>query len=162
MNGIALGVVTLLLAAPHGETHGAANQPMSAHVMLAGADLRWGDAPAALPKGAHLVVLSGDPGKSGPFALRLQMPAGYKIAPHWHPTDENVTVISGTFAIGMGEKFDETKMKTLPAGGYAQMPAEMRHYAMAKTATVVQVHGVGPFVLNYVDPADNPAKPPAN
>jgi quercetin dioxygenase-like cupin family protein len=107
-------------------------------------------------------LVSGDPTKAGPFVIRLKVPAGYKIAPHWHPTDENVTVISGTFAIGMGEKFDETKMKTLPAGGYAQMPAEMRHYAMAKTATVVQVHGVGPFVLNYVNPADNPAKPPAN
>jgi quercetin dioxygenase-like cupin family protein len=160
MNGIALGVVTLLLAAPHGETHGAANQPMSAHVMLAGADLRWGDAPAALPKGAHLVVLSGDPGKSGPFALRLQMPAGYKIAPHWHPTDEHVTVLSGTFAMGMGETFDPKATKALAPGGYALMPAEQRHYAWTPRGAVVQVHGMGPFVLNYVHAADDPRSPP--
>jgi hypothetical protein len=86
------------------------------------------------------------------------MPKGYKIAPHWHPTDEHVTVISGTFALGMGEKFDNAALKSLSAGGYGLMPAEMRHFAMAKSAATVQVHGVGPFALNYVNPADDPSK----
>ena len=141
---------------------GAAQQGAGSHIAITDDEVKWGPAPPVLPKGAMFSLVSGDPTKAGPFVIRLKVPAGYKIAPHWHPTDENVTVISGAFAIGMGEKFDETKMKTLPAGGYAQLPAEMRHYAMAKSATVVQVHGVGPFVLNYVNPADNPAKPPAN
>lgn len=104
------------------------------------------------------VVVSGDPGKVGPFAVRLKMPAGYKIAPHWHPTDEHVTVLSGTLALGMGERFDKAAMKDLPAGAYGLLPAEMRHFAMAKTAAIVQVHGTGPFVLTYVNPADDPSK----
>jgi quercetin dioxygenase-like cupin family protein len=105
-----------------------------------------------------MAVVSGDPGKVGPFVVRLKMPAGYKIAPHWHPADEHATVLSGSFALGMGEKFDPAALKTLPAGGYALLPAEMRHFAMAKTAAIVQVHGTGPFVLNYVNPADDPSK----
>lgn len=84
------------------------------------------------------------------------MPAGYKIAPHWHPTDEHVTVLSGTFALGMGEKFDPTALKDLSSGGYGLMPAQMRHFAMAKTAATIQVHGIGPFALSYVNPADDP------
>ena len=126
------------------------------HVVVAAADVRWGEAPPALPRGAQLVVLAGDPGQALPFVLRLKLPAGYTIAPHWHPTAENVTVLSGTFAVGMGEKYDEAALKSLPAGSYAQMPAEMRHFAKARTAAVVQVHGTGPFALNYVNPADDP------
>src|SRR5262245_45609322 len=130
----------------------------SSHVIMPAAEVKWGPAPPALPKGAMLAVVSGDPTKSGPFAIRLKVPAGYKVAPHWHPTDEHLTVISGTFALGMGEKFEAASMKSLGRGGYALMPAEMRHYAMAKTAAVVQVHGMGPFVLNYVNAADDPSK----
>jgi quercetin dioxygenase-like cupin family protein len=127
------------------------------HVLTTAADLKWGDPPPVFEKGATFTVLSGDPGKAGLFTVRLKMPAGYKIAPHWHPTDENVTVVSGTFALGMGEKFNQAAMKDLPAGGYALLPAEMRHYAMAKTDATVQVHGMGPFVLTYVNPADDPS-----
>jgi hypothetical protein len=131
------------------------------HVLLTPAELKWGEAPPALPKGALFAVISGDPGKAGPFTIRLKVPAGYKIAPHWHPTDENVTVLTGTFALGMGETFDAASLKPLTAGSYGLLPAEMRHFAMAKTAAVVQVHGTGPFVLNYVNPADDPRKAPA-
>jgi hypothetical protein len=134
-----------------------AQQPAApAHVMVTGPELVWGDTPPALPAGAKMAVLSGNPGASGPFVVRMQAPAGYKIAPHWHPTDENVTVLSGTFAMGMGDTFDEKAMKVLPPGGYAKLPAEMRHYALAKTAVTVQVHGMGPFVLKYVNEADDP------
>jgi ketosteroid isomerase-like protein len=134
---------------------GPATKP-SPHVVVANADLKWGEPPPALPRGAKVALIAGDPGQPVPFAIRLQVPVGYKIAPHWHPTDENVTVLSGTFAVGMGETFDQGAMKDVPAGGYAVLPAQMRHYAMAKTAATVQVHGVGPFALTYVNPADDP------
>ncbi len=130
----------------------------SAHVMSTPAEIKWGDPPPVFEKGATFAVVAGDPGKSGIYVVRLKMPAGYKIAPHWHPTDEHVTVISGTFALGMGETFDTKAMKDLPPGGYALLPAEMRHYAMARTAATVQVHGMGPFALTYVNPADDPSK----
>jgi quercetin dioxygenase-like cupin family protein len=132
-----------------------ANAPT--HVMTAPNDLKWGDPPPVFEKGASFALVSGDPGKEGLYVVRLKMPAGYRINPHWHPTDEHVTVVSGTFAVGMGEKFDKAAMKELPAGGYALLPAEMRHYAMAKTAATVQVHGMGPFALTYVNPADDPS-----
>ena len=134
----------------------AAGPPPSQAVMLASNALTWGPAPAVFPAGAKMAVVSGDPGKPELFAVRLQMPAGYTIAPHWHPTDEHVTVISGTFGLGMGETLGD--VKGLPAGSYALLPAEMRHFAKAVTATTVQVDGMGPFVLTYVNPADDPSK----
>ena len=127
------------------------------HVMLAPGELKWGDAPPSLPPGAKMAVVQGDPTQAQPFVVRAQVPAGYKVPPHWHPGDENITVLSGTVALGMGEQFDESKMTTVPVGGYASLPAEMRHYFMAKTATTFQVHGMGPFVVNYVNPADDPS-----
>ncbi len=129
-----------------------------AHVIVTPAELKWGDPPPVFEKGASFTVVSGDPSKPGLYVVRLKMPAGYKIMPHWHPTDEHVTVISGTFALGMGDNFDEASMKTLPAGGYGLMPAQMHHYAMAKTEAIVQVHGMGPFQLTYVNPKDDPMK----
>ncbi len=127
-----------------------------AHVLTTPSDLTWGDPPPIFEKGASFTVVSGDPSQSGLYVVRIKMPAGYRIAPHWHPTDEHVTVLSGKFALGMGEKFDRKSMKELPAGGYALLPAEMRHYAMATTEATVQVHGIGPFKLTYVNPADDP------
>ena len=129
-----------------------------AHVMIAPDAITWGPPPPVFEQNAKFAVLSGDPGQPGIYVVRLQMPAGYKIMPHWHPTDEHVTVISGTFALGMGDKMDKATMKSLPAGGYALLPAESHHYAMATAATIVQIEGPGPFVLNYVNPADDPSK----
>jgi quercetin dioxygenase-like cupin family protein len=127
------------------------------HVMSTPKDLKWGDPPPVFEKGAGFTVISGDPSKDGLYVVRLKMPAGYKIMPHFHPTDENVTVISGTFSLGSGDKFDEATLKALPAGSFGLLPAQMHHYAMAKTACVVQVHGMGPFALTYVNPADDPS-----
>jgi anti-sigma factor ChrR (cupin superfamily) len=121
-------------------------------------DLKWGPAPNVFPKGAQVAVVSGDPFKDGPYVLRLKMPTGYKIAPHNHPTTENVTVLSGNFHIGMGDKFDEKKAMELGAGGYGEAPAKMNHYAWVTSDTVVQVHGQGPFAITYVNPADDPSK----
>ena len=137
-------------------------QDSKSHIALTAPEVKWGPAPPSLPKGAEFALVSGNPAQAGPFVIRLKFPAGYKVAPHWHPGDEHVTVISGNIAFGMGEKFDEKSMKELSAGGYAMMPAEMRHYAKAKTPTIVQVHGTGPFVLNYVNPADGPSKATAS
>lgn len=142
----ALTIATLALA-----------QTPSTHVMTTAAALKWGDPPPIFEKGAQFTVVSGDPGQAGLYVVRLKMPAGYKIAPHWHPTDEHVTVLSGTFALGMGDTFDKNKMQGLGTGGYALLPAEMRHYAMARTEAIVQVHGMGPFKLTYVNPADDPS-----
>jgi hypothetical protein len=147
---VMLAVACAVVAAQEGKT--------PAHILVTPSQEKWGDPPPVFEKGASFTVVSGDPGKSGLFVVRLKMPAGYKIAPHWHPTDEHVTVLSGTFAVGMGEKFDKATMKDLPVSGYALLPAEMRHFAMATTAATVQVHGQGPFALTYVNPADDPSK----
>jgi len=155
---IAVGAVGLAVLSTIGV---AQEKATSSHILLTAPELKWGDPPPVFRKEARMAVVSGDPGKAGPFVVRLKMPAGYKVAPHWHPTDEHVTVLSGAFSLGMGEKFNAATMKTLPAGSYALLPAEMRHFAMAKTAATVQVHGTGPFVLNYVNPADDPSKAPA-
>jgi quercetin dioxygenase-like cupin family protein len=106
--------------------------------------------------GAKIAVLAGDPSKKGPFTMRLQTPAGYKVPLHTHPTTENITVISGTFNIGTGDKFDEAAGKELGAGSYMVMPEGMKHYASTTAETIVQVHGMGPFVINYVNPTDDP------
>jgi ketosteroid isomerase-like protein len=127
-------------------------------VITPAAQVKWMDVPPFLPKGAKLAVLVGDPSKPEPFTLRLQMPDGYKIAPHTHPTDEHVTVMSGTFRAAMGDKWDDKALADFAPGSYANMAATMPHYAAAKGATVVQVHGVGPFIVNYVNPADDPSK----
>jgi anti-sigma factor ChrR (cupin superfamily) len=120
--------------------------------------IKWEPAPPVLPKGAEFAVLSGDPAKDGPYVVRLKMPTGYRIPAHNHPTAELVTVITGKFHIGMGDKFDAKKGVRLTAGGYAEAPAGMNHYAWATGPTVVQVHGQGPFAITYVNPADDPSK----
>jgi hypothetical protein len=120
--------------------------------------LTWGPVPPVLPKGAQIAVLSGDPFKDGLYVLRLKMPANYKIPAQNHPTSEFVTVISGKFNIGMGDKLDGTKGIELRAGGFGEAPAHMNHYAWTTEDTVVQVHGQGPFAITYVNPADDPSK----
>jgi hypothetical protein len=123
------------------------------------AQIKWGPAPPFVAAGAKLAVLEGDPtASSGDFTIRLKMPSGYKIAPHWHPKRENVTVISGVFKVGMGDKFDTAKMMSFPAGSFAYLDPDMHHYAMASGPVVVQVHGMSPLQFNYVNPADDPSK----
>jgi uncharacterized RmlC-like cupin family protein len=130
--------------------------------MLTPAEMKWGDAPAALPKGVKLAVLYGDPSKAGElFIIRLKMPANYKLPAHWHPTDENITVISGTFLMGMGDKLDPAKTKPYPAGSFMVTPAKTNHYAMVKKETIVEVAAMGPFAITYVNPEDDPTKAPA-
>ena len=126
------------------------------HILVMAKDVDWKDVPAVLPAGAKIAVLEGDPSKPGPFTLRLQFPADYKIAPHFHPADEHVTVISGTFARGMGDTFDSAKLEELGAGGFAMMKTGASHFAWSKDGGVIQLHGIGPWSLTYVNPADDP------
>lgn len=128
------------------------------HVIITPDKITWKANPA-LPPNAQAAVLSGDPSKAGAlYALRVKMPDGFKVPPHWHPVDENVTVLQGTLMIGTGDKFDASKLKEVPAGSYMVMPKETRHFAQAKGETVLQLNGIGPFEINYVNAADDPRK----
>jgi hypothetical protein len=130
--------------------------PAGAHVMMPASELKWGPSPPGLPAGARAAVVYGDPSQAQPYALRVQLPANYRIPAHWHPTTENITVLSGTVALGMGEKFDDAALKDIAAGGFASVPADMHHFFMSKTASTIQVHGIGPFGITYVNAADDP------
>jgi hypothetical protein len=121
--------------------------------------IQYGPVPAFVPPGAQLAVLEGDPTAStGDFTIRLKMPDGYRIPPHWHPNRENVTVILGNFKIGMGDTSDASKMMTFSAGSFAYLDPSMHHYAMASGEVIVQVHGMSPLQFNYVNPSDDPSK----
>jgi quercetin dioxygenase-like cupin family protein len=121
--------------------------------------IQYGPGPASLPAGAELAVLEGDPGAtSGDFTVRLKMPDGYRIAPHWHPNRENVTVLKGTLKVGMGDTFDESKLMSFGPGSFAFMEPGMHHSAMASGEVVIQVHGMSPLQINYVNPSDDPSK----
>jgi quercetin dioxygenase-like cupin family protein len=128
------------------------------HLVVSPDNLKWSAAPPAFPKGAQIAVLSGDPSKEGLYVVRLKLPAGYKVPAHTHPNDENITVISGTFNIGMGDKLDEKKGDALKAGGFFHAPKGMQHYAWFTEDAIVQLHGMGPQGIIYVNPADDPRK----
>lgn len=122
-------------------------------------NIQWGPVPPFVPAGAQLAVLEGDPtASSGDYTVRLKMPDGYRIPPHFHPMRENVTVMSGTFKVGMGDNFDRDKMAAFPAGSYAFLDPDMHHYAMAVGEVVVQVHGAAPLKFSYVNPSDDPSR----
>src|ERR1700730_3537390 len=119
----------------------------------------YGPAPAFVESGAQLAVLEGNPGaSSGDYTVRLKMPDGYRIAPHWHPQRENVTVISGTFKVGMGDRFEESKMGAFPAGSFAYLDPDMHHYAMASGEVVVQIHGTSPLKFTSVNLSDDQSR----
>lgn len=120
--------------------------------------IQWGPAPPQLPKGAQVAVVTGDPGKKGLYIIRAKMPDGYEVPAHWHKKAENVTVLSGTFNVGMGDKLDKQKGEALGPGGFFGAAPKMRHYAWVTGETVIEVSGMGPFDITYVDPKDDPAK----
>ena len=124
--------------------------------------ITWTDGPPSLPSGAKMAVLHGNPTKGGTFTMRLMLPDGFTVQPHFHPTDEHVTVLKGKFMVGMGDKFDESKMQKLETATFAVMPAGMRHYAKADGQTILQIHGKGPFKVTYVNKADDPRTKVAN
>ncbi len=140
-------------------TSASSSSAMAKPVVLNPDDIKWGPAPEILPPGAQMAVLEGDPSKTGPYTMRLKTPDGYKIQPHWHPLAEHVTVLSGTFKVGMGAKWDDSNPTTLSTGAFAVIPARMKHFGWTSGETVLQIHGTGPFKLVYVNPSDSPMKP---
>ena len=120
---------------------------------------KWMDVPAAalagtpsVPIGGTLkvAILEGDPmtpGKS--FTARISCTDGSKVAPHTHPTTENVTIVKGTFRMGMGAKWDDAALKTLPTGAFFSMPSGMTHFALCQGDTVVQIHGIAPLRFDF-------------
>jgi quercetin dioxygenase-like cupin family protein len=148
ITSVALAITLVAAAAPAAVGHD--------HQMIAPADLKWVDQPS-LPPGAQIAVIEGKTPEE-PFTIRLRFPANYKIPPHWHPTVERVTVISGTFHMGLGDKLDPAKTMPLVAGSIAIMPPKTNHFAWTSEPTVVQLHGVGPRGITYVNPEDDPRK----
>ena len=121
-------------------------------------ELKWGAPPPGLPPGAQAAILEGDPAKQGPFTVRLRAPKGYRIMPHFHPGVEHVTVISGAMRIGMGDHFDEAQTTPVKAGGFFAMPRGHHHFAAVTEESTIQLHGIGPWGITYVDPSDDPRR----
>jgi len=124
-------------------------------VMINAKDIKWGDAPPDIPKGAQMTVLYGDPTKKGQYAVRLKAPDGYKIPPHWHTQDEQLTILQGTLVLHMGDTMT-SDAHDLDAGAFHFLPGKMHHGAETKGETVVQIQGAGPFDIHYLNAADNP------
>ncbi|MEX2220764.1 MAG: cupin domain-containing protein [Candidatus Rokuibacteriota bacterium] len=147
---IAIALVTLTPTAGNAQAHGD-------HLMVAPADLKWADVPS-LPPGAKVAVIEGPMNEPKPFTMRLRLPADYRIPAHYHSGIEHVTVISGTFYMGIGDKLDPKATRGLGPGSVAIMQPGTRHFAWTKDETVVQVHGVGPWTVTYVNAAEDPRK----
>lgn len=128
------------------------------HTMLTPDQVKWGSGPPALPPGAQAAVLDGDLAKPGLFSIRLKFPDNYSIPAHWHPTEEHVVVLSGTFMMGVGDKLNDAALNAMPPGGFIRIPRNTNHFVRTKGETIVQVYGMGPFVLNYVNSSDDPRK----
>ncbi len=157
MNRIMLAVIFLLSFI--GASTAQSQDMPSAHVMVTPTDLKWADAPPSLPRGAKMVVMEGELSKPGPFTFRIKLPDNYKVPAHSHPVLEHVTVLSGTFIIGMGDKLAPEKGKELAAGGFMVIPPKTNHFvAGTKGETIIQIHGFGPWGITYVNPADDPRK----
>ena len=152
-----VALVPALAIAQTASTPEAAAPAAASHTMVKAAEIKWGPAPEALPKGAEFTVLSGDPGKAGPFVMRLKVPAGYKVGRHWHPADEQVTIIEGDFHLSMGDAGSAHDSDFAP-GDYINLPAQMQHQASTKNGAIVQVNSTGPLEITYVDPKDDPRK----
>ena len=132
------------------------------HILVPADTVKWGPAPPALPAGAQISVLEGDPGQKGAITLRLKFPANYTVPPHWHSMTERVTVLSGALHVGMGDTLDRQRSQALQPGGFASLPAKMHHYAWTATPTVVQINLEGPFDIFYVNPDDDPQRKKSN
>lgn len=133
--------------------------PAPDHVLLAPADIKWMAAPPVLPKGVQIAVLSGNPFAEGFSIVRLKIPPHTVFAPHWHPTTESFSVLSGKLFMGMGDKVDKAAATSLPAMGFASMPAMQHHYVYTKDeVAIIDLSFYGPFQIHYVDPKDDPSR----
>ena len=154
----ALAIASLVLAQATKKKPYISSDMRNAHKIFTPDTLKWEQLPGAAP-GVMVAVLEGDPNKAGSvYTIRIKQPAGTKVPPHWHPEDEYITMISGTSFLGMGEKFDPSNAQEVPAGGFAAVPKKMAHFAYNEAEVIAQVHGIGPFVINWVNPADDPSR----
>ena len=151
-----LGAVPALAQEYEKKADEAATTTAESHLIVEPGEIDWQPAPPVIPAGAMMAVLAGDLAKEGPFIFRLKVPDGFQVAPHFHPGIENVTVISGTFRIGMGETFDDSALRDLGPGSLIVIPPEDPHFVRTQGETEIQVHGVGPWAMTYVNPADDP------
>jgi hypothetical protein len=149
-----LTLSAVLVASPAAAKHKAAAKPAAAPA--APAELKWGPAPPALPGGAELAVVKGDPMKKGPFTIHLKMPASYAVPPHWHPTDEKVTLVSGKLVYGMSDQLNRMTGTPLAEGASVTMKAKEHHWVMTADGAEVEVSAMGPFMITYVNPKDDP------
>jgi quercetin dioxygenase-like cupin family protein len=154
LTGLSLITATTLLVAL--QLQAVAQHPH--HTVVSADAVTWGPAPPSLPAGAQAAILLGNPGKDGPFVIRLKFPAGYMVPPHRHSKDEHVTVIAGQMKISSGETVDRSASKPLPPASFISLPAGMPHYALAEVESIVQINGVGPFDITYVNAKDDPRK----
>ena len=154
----AILAVALVHGAAGQEKHQATGKQGEAHAIHRPSEIKWQKGPPSIPPGAEFAILEGDPTKEGFFTMRIRVPDGYKIPPHIHPGTEHVTVLSGTFNFGMGEKFDKSATQEMPAGTFGFWPAGMKHFVWVKGETVIQLHGMGPWRIEYLNPADDPRK----
>jgi hypothetical protein len=133
-----------------------AAQHSGEHVMINPEEMEWKDGPASLEAGAQYTLIEGDWTQEGPFTARLKLPAGFTISPHTHPAIEHVTVIKGSFHMGSGRTFNRERAKQLTVGGFAVMPIDYAHFAFTTEETIIQLHGIGPWGINYVNEEDDP------
>ena len=122
------------------------------------ASLKWTNAPPGLPSGAQMAVVSGDPSKAGKFTVQIKMPPRYVVRPHWHPTDEKVTLLSGKLVYDMAGTIDRGRAKALKPGKSIVMKAKTNHWVFTGDGATVQVSAMGPFMITYVNPKDDPRK----
>ncbi len=145
-----------IILAQHAEMPGTSGT--DGHKMLNENNLAWKAGPASLPPGAQMAMLEGDPAKAGPFTMRLILPSNYRVGPHFHPAVEHVSVIKGNFYMGTGKEFKEDAATRIKANGFAVMPVGYAHYAFTRGKTIIQLHGVGPWGITYINDADDPRK----
>ena len=155
---ILLTLGAAVIVAPPASARKATNH--AAKKAAAPAELKWMDGPPGLPAGATFAVKKGNPEAKGAFTIGIKMPAGYSVPPHWHPSDEHVTVVSGKLAYGMSDRMNRTAAQGLDAGGSVVMKAKEHHWVMTADGAEVEVSATGPFKITYVNAADDPRPKP--
>jgi hypothetical protein len=154
---VVTGAIFGQLSAPQTQQHSPRHEH-AGHTLIVPGDLQWQTGPESLPRGAQFVVLEGDPSKEGPFTMRIRLPENYRIPPHTHPKVERVTVLEGEMKLGTGRRYEERTMERLPAGAFFAMPPGMEHFAGTDRGVMIQLNGVGPWEIHYIDPADDPRR----
>jgi quercetin dioxygenase-like cupin family protein len=153
---LVLGWVGSAVAQTSGTAHTQSQSTLSSPVSVSPSDVQWGPGPKSLPPGAQLAVLEGDLTKAEPYVFRLKFPDGYSVPPHTHPVREHITVLAGTLMMGMGKQVNKEATRPLPPGSLFILPVGDTHYVWTKGETIVQLHGVGPWGITYVNPQDDP------